>query len=90
MSRIYRVDVVQRVVKEGEADAAERSYDVIERSYLVDTYSPWQAQKHVAKKYINAKVATTHDVAALMAAGAKVEKGAEKPEDPTVAPGVTK
>lgn len=78
MSRIYRVDVI-RTASGKDADIV----DSVERSYLVETYSPWQAQKHVAKKYINAKTASAHDVAELMAKGVKVEAGAAKPDPAT-------
>ncbi len=45
-----------------------------EEKHLVDASSQSQAIRHVARNMFSAKPATTHEVAALIGDGAKVEK----------------
>lgn len=67
-SRIYKVDT--RIGAES-------------LTHLVIAVSPGRAQTHVAKKFINAKVATPHDVAERMGNGIKIEHAdtADAPEE---------
>lgn len=71
MSRIYKVNICHPL----------EPHIVIGQS-LIAAISPGKAQQHVAKKFINAKLATPTDVAELMGRGLKVEDGTE-PEKPS-------
>lgn len=71
MSRIYKVDVCNPL----------EPHSVVSQA-LVAAISPGRAQVHVAKKFINARLATPNDVAILMGRGIKVEDGTAPEKDP--------
>lgn len=70
MNRIYKVTVLH-------------GSDLVPTSFLCSAISPGKAQKHISRKFINVKLATAHDVAELMAGGAKIETAPEQKKKPT-------
>lgn len=68
-TRIYKTTVVY------DARSGERS------EYLVNAVSSKQAQLHIAKRFINARVASASDVATLMGQGKKVEDATAPPKE---------
>lgn len=66
------------VVKHAAGDKVEE--------FLVDAPSRQTAERHVAKKFINAQVASARTVGLMMAAGTKIEIANEAPAEQSEPP----